>query len=190
MGLDCDYVILDLAPGAAYNVADFSIIAQKSILVTTPEIPSLMNIYSFMKAALHRRLTHFFKHEKSPELLELLEKAKNPDANPQLKTIEGLFIKAREINADVAEAARKNISKFEPIVLINRIRTKKDIGAGDVIRNIMKEYLSIESGIVMTIREDDAVGKAIAKCKPVITAAPSSPFSRDIKEAAAKLYST
>ena len=75
LALDYDLVILDLAPGASFNVADFSIIAQKTLLVTTAEVPSLMNVYSFIKATVFRRLNFFFKSKKCDELLELLEKA-------------------------------------------------------------------------------------------------------------------
>jgi flagellar biosynthesis protein FlhG len=62
--LDCDFLILDLAPGASHNVADFSIIAHKTLLVTTAEVPSLLNVYSFIKAVLFRRLTFFFQTQK------------------------------------------------------------------------------------------------------------------------------
>lgn len=185
--LDTDLVILDLAPGASFNVLDFSIIAQKSLLVTTPELPSLMNVYSFIKSAVFRRLDFIFRHKKAPELLDLLEKAKDPDRHPHLKTMEGFFQIAGEINPAVAESARKSISTYRPLVLVNRVRSKKDLNAGDVIRNLMKQYLSIESGIIMTIREDGAVGDAIARLKPIMIAAPDSPFSKDLKQVAARL---
>ena len=185
--LDCDFVIMDLAPGSSHNVADFSIIAQKSLLVTTAEVTSLMNVYSFIKAALFRRLTLFFKYTKTSELLELLEKAKDSDNHPDLKTIEGFFQKAHKVNSAVAESARKNISNFKPVLVINRVRTRKDANVGDVLRNLMKQYLSIESALIMTIREDDAVGNAIARLKPVMMEAPDSPFSKDLKEVAARL---
>lgn len=185
--LDSDLVILDLAPGASHNVADFSIIAQKSLLVTTPEVPSLMNVYSFIKTAVFRRLEFIFRHKKAAELLELLEQAKDPDRHPHLKTVEGLFQKALEINPPVAESARKNLSTYRPMVVVNRVRGKKDLNAGDVIRNLMKQYLSIESGTIMTIREDGSVGDAVARLKPVMITAPDSPFSVDLKKIAARL---
>ena len=51
----------------------------------------------------------------------------------------------------------------------------------------MKQYLSIESAVIMKIREDNAVGNAIARMKPIMTETPDSPFSRDVKEIALKL---
>lgn len=185
--LDCDLLLLDLAPGTSYNVVDFSIIAQQSLLVTTAEVPSLLNVYSFIKSAVFRRLTLFFKHHKCPDLLELLSKAKESDKHPQLKTMEGFFKEAQKTDSAVADSARKMLSRLKPIVIVNRVRTDKDTKAGEVIKDLLKEYLSIETAVTMTIREDDAVGHAIAKLTPILIDAPNSPFSVDIREIAARI---
>jgi flagellar biosynthesis protein FlhG len=185
--IDCDFVLLDLAPGASYNVVDFSIIAQKTLLVTTAEVPSLLNVYSFIKSAVFRRLTFFFKHNKCFELLELLDKAKEPDTHPHLKTMEGFFREARQTNSTVTDSAKKILSSLKPLVVVNRVRTGKDARAGNVIQNLLKEYLSIESAVIMTIRDDDAVGNAIAKLSPIMIETPNSPFSQDIQEIASRL---
>jgi flagellar biosynthesis protein FlhG len=185
--LDCDFVILDLAPGASYNVADFSITAQKTLLVTTAEVPSLLNVYSFIKATVFRRLNFFFKHEKSSELLELLERAKDFDNYPHLNTMEGLLEEAGEINSEVTDSARKILSGFKPFVVINRVFTKRDADAGEVLQKLMRQYLSIDSGAIMTIREDDTVKKAISRMKPIMTDAPNSMFCQDIEQIAAML---
>ncbi len=77
---------------------------------------------------------------------------------------------------------------MRPLVIVNRARTGKDARAGEVIRNLLKEYLCIEGAVIMTIRDDDAVRKAIAKLSPVMIEAPNSPFSYDIKAIASQLY--
>jgi len=185
--LDCDQVLLDLAPGTSHNVVDFSIIAQQSLLVTTAEVPSLLNVYSFIKSALFRRLTFFFKHHNCSELLELLDRATEPDRHPHLKTMKGFFREALQINAVVANSAKKMLPRLRPLVVVNRVRNGKDARAGEVIKNLLKEYLSIEAPVIMTIRDDDAVGHAIAKLTPILIDAPDSPFSVDIQKIAARL---
>ena len=185
--LNCDQVLLDLAPGASHNVVDFSIIAQKSPLVTTAEVPSLLNVYSFIKSALFRRLTFFFKRHKCSDLLVLLEQAKEPEKHPTLKTMEGFFREARQINAAVADSAKKILTRIRPLVVVNRVRTGQDARAGEVIKNLLKEYLGIETVVAMTIRDDMAVGKAIAKLSPIMIDAPDSPFSVDLQKIAARL---
>ena len=185
--LDYDLIILDLAPGASFHMADFSIISQKSLLVTTAEVPSLMNVYSFIKATVFRRLNFFFKSKKCDELLELLEKAKNFDNYPHLKTMEGFFREAGQINSVVADSAKKILSRIEPFLVVNRVRKKNDANVGMVIQNLLREYLGIKSTVIMTIREDNAVGDAIARMKPIMIEAPNSLFSQDIKKIASRL---
>ena len=58
--LDADYVILDLGAGSAYNTLDFFLVTYKSILVTTPEITSILNAYSFLKSSAFRFFTQQF----------------------------------------------------------------------------------------------------------------------------------
>jgi MinD-like ATPase involved in chromosome partitioning or flagellar assembly len=72
-------------------------------------------------------------------------------------------------------------------VVVNRVRTDRDARAGEVIKNLLKEYLSIETAVTMTIRDDDAVGDAIAKLSPVMLDAPDSMFSEDIQKIASSL---
>ena len=182
--LDCDVVLLDLAPGASYNVSDFALISQNPLLVTTPEIPSLMNVYSFIKAAVSRRLLFFFKRNKAPELVALLEQAKDFEKHPRLKTMEGFFSAAREINPGVADSAHKIIRGLKPFLIVNRVPSKNDTKAGQIIQKMLREFLSIESTEIKTIREDRAVGHALARMKPVLIESPNSFFAADIEEIA------
>ena len=129
----------------------------------------------------------FFKYKKCPDILELLERAKDFENYPHLKTMEGFFREAREINSEVTDSAKKILSGITPFLVVNRVRTGKDANTGKVIQGLMQNYLGIKSSELMTIREDTAVEKAIAKMKPVMTEAPSSPFSRDIEQIARKL---
>ncbi len=185
--LNCDRVLLDLAPGTAHNVVDFSIIAHQNLLVTTAEVPSLLNVYSFIKSALFRRLSLFFKRNKCTDLLALLDRAAISDTHPHLRTMEGFFREARQINAAVADAARKMLTRLRPLVVVNRVRTQKDAQAGEVIKKLMKEYLSIETPVIMLLRDDHGVANAIAKLSPILIEAPHSPFSADIQRVAAKI---
>jgi len=185
--LDCDVVLLDLAPGSSYNVADFSIVAQKALLVTTPEIPSLMNVYSFIKAAVFRRLLFFFKNNGALELVDLLERARDFEKYPQLKNMEGFFNAARKINSDAADSAKKIIQNLNPFLIVNRVPAKNDTKAGRIIQKMLRDFLSIESTVIKTIREDRAVGEALARMKPILLHSPNSFFAKDIEEIAREI---
>ena len=187
--LKTDFVLLDLGAGASFNVVDFLIIAQEGILVTTPEVPSLLNAYSFIKTLIFRRLTLHFKHSEQTVLIELLDKARDFDSYPKLKTMEGFMEAVNNINVAEANSIRKILTNYRPIVVVNRARSGKDAETGKVLQNLMNQYLSIKSSIILTVREDAAVGTAVARLKPVLLEAPNSLFAKDIEMIARVLHS-
>lgn len=91
------------------------------------------------------------------------------------------------MDSAATDSARKILTRLRPLVVVNRVRTDKDARVGEVIKNLLKEYLSIETAVIMTIRDDDAVGDAIANLSPVMLDAPDSPFSEDIQKIASRL---
>lgn len=186
--LESDVLILDLGAGASNNVVDFLLIAQKGVIVTTPEVPSLLNVYSFIKTTVFRRLAFFFKHNDSPDLLDLLEKARSPEKYPALKSMEGFFQEARKIDAETADLAAGILAGFQFFVLVNRVQGGTDAKAGEAIQGLMRQYLNISSTMILTIREDSAVRAAIAKMQPILIQNPNAVFCMDIMQIARKLY--
>jgi MinD-like ATPase involved in chromosome partitioning or flagellar assembly len=66
-------------------------------------------------------------------------------------------------------------------VVVNRARSEKDADTGKVLQNLMNQYLSIKSSIILSVHEDTAVGIAVTKLKPVLLEAPRSWFAKDIE---------
>ena len=187
--LKADMVLLDLGAGASSNVIDFLIIAQEGILVTTPEIPSLLNAYSFIKTLIFRRLSLHFRQAEHKDVIDLLEKARDFDSYPKLKTMEGLMEAIRLIDGKAADSVQKILTNYRPMVVVNRARSGKDADTGKVLQNLMNQYLSIKSSMILTVREDASVGAAVASLKPVLLESPQSSFARDIGKIAQVLYS-
>lgn len=185
--LDSDIIIFDLGAGSSNNVIDFLIIAQTGLIVTTPEVPSLLNVYSFIKTTIFRRLNFLFKSANAPKLLELLDMARDPEKYPSLKTMEGFLKEVSEINPDSAEAVRKILAGFKFFIAVNRVQRSTDASTGDVIQNLMKQYLSIHTSEVLTTREDSQVRNAIARLKPVMIQSPTCGFCSDIMQIARRL---
>jgi len=54
--LNFDYVILDLGPSINFNTIDFFLSADSSIVITTPEITSVTNTYSYIRNIIYKNL--------------------------------------------------------------------------------------------------------------------------------------
>ena len=185
--LKSDFILLDLGAGASFNVIDFVIFARQVLLVTTPEIPSLYNLYSFIKTFLFRRLTLQFKGLKNNSILALLERAKDIESNPHLNTMNGIIEEADKIDKGSGNQIKELLNNIKPIVVVNRARSEKDANTGKVIQNLMNVYLNINSSLLLSVHEDASVGYSLAKSEPVLIQAPDSVFSADINKIAETL---
>ena len=96
-----------------------------------------------------------------------------PDSSPPLGV-------ALAIDPDLTQKARKALARLDPLILVNRVRAEADLNAGRTIHNLMRDYLSLEGGQIVSVREDLAVGKAAARLKPVLLDDPSSAFAADM----------
>ena len=68
--LPAQYILLDLGAGSAFNTLDLFGISPKGIMVTTPELPAIMNMLVFLKSFIFRVIERASrKHFKIAELL-------------------------------------------------------------------------------------------------------------------------
>ncbi len=76
--IDVDVVLIDLGAGTSYNILDFFLLSDVSILAVVPEPTSIENGYRFIKSALYRRLRAAAPTESVKELVEAALDPKNP----------------------------------------------------------------------------------------------------------------
>ncbi len=71
--IDADWVILDLGSGSTLNTIDFFLASNCGILVTTPELTAVLNLYSFLKNSFYRYIFNGLK--KNAEVRDRLVEA-------------------------------------------------------------------------------------------------------------------
>src|SRR6185503_9249027 len=77
-GLDVDVVLMDLGAGTSFNIIDFFLAADVSLLVVVPEPTSIENGYRFIKSALYRRLRRAAVREDVRRIVDCALDARNP----------------------------------------------------------------------------------------------------------------
>lgn len=182
--LDSDIVILDLSAGSSFNVIDFLLIANQQLIITTPESPSLIKVYGFIKSTVFRMLNFHFKNIDSQDGIDLLAKAKDTDNYPNLKTIDGIFKELSKTNEGAFVSAKEVLDKFKPNIVINMVHKADEAKAGNVISTMLKQYLNVTSSVVTTIPTDEMVRRALFKNKPMMLIYPGSEFSLAVKRLA------
>ena len=61
--LDADVVVVDVGAGVGYNALDFFELGAQRLVVTTPQVTSIHDAYSFLKGAVLRNLRHHSAHQ-------------------------------------------------------------------------------------------------------------------------------
>jgi flagellar biosynthesis protein FlhG len=182
--LESDIVLLDLAAGSSFNVVDFLMIADQRLLVTSPEMTSLLKVYTFIKTCVFRMLTFHFKETEAHEILEILESAHDPAANPHLNTMDNILFEVEKINPASAATARDVLALFKPNIVINMVQSEGDLKVGAVVQSMLRQYLGIHISIATSLPLDPMVRKAARQNRPVILVSPDSDFSRAVRKLA------
>lgn len=183
--LDADYVILDLGAGSAYNTLDFFLVTYKSILVTTPEITSILNAYSFLKSSAFR----FFAQQFSAKSEE--RKFIQDFTHTRIEGTELSFVNLmEELYKKFPESSAKAINKldlFRPQVILNKGRESNDIAMGQRLKSLVKNKLNMNMEFIGFIPQDDEISLSIARRTPLILSNPEGDFARRVYPTAQRI---
>lgn len=183
--IEADYLILDLGAGATFNTLDFFLLTHNAFIVSTLEVTSILNAYSFIKAALFRYFFRIFP-PKSGERNIITEGTK--------KRMEGVEISFADILNEVASAypesgkkAFEELSIFRPQIILNMGKSRSDLDMATRLRSLVKSKLNLTVDFTGFIPTDDSVSMSIAKRVPAIISFPNSNFVRSIQSIAEKI---
>jgi flagellar biosynthesis protein FlhG len=183
--LTADYVLVDLGAGASYNIVDFWLMAPNGIVVTTPEIPAILNAYAFLKTAAYRLLFRSFS--KGSEEREKI-------ADFVVNRIEGqgdTFLEFAESLASgggtKALKALEEITHLRPRVVVNMGAGQEDANLAQRLREISSRNLGIGMEYISYIMRDQNVSASLADRSPLAVTAPDAAFVRGVKMAAERI---
>jgi flagellar biosynthesis protein FlhG len=184
--IDADYVILDLGAGTSFNVLDFFLVANKKIVVLTPEPTSIQNAYIFVRNAVYRRLSRL--SSKTPSLQALIKTAMDPKNVLKIRTVKELLQFIEESGGkDVMEILKKEIENIRPTIITNMARDNKEKNAGQIVQIVAEKYLTTQTTALCSVSYDKQIGAMVSHMAPLINLDQSSQAFADIYEIISKL---
>lgn len=177
--LDAEYILVDLGAGTHSFTIDLFLKADKGIVVTMPEPTSIENTYRFLKYAFYRKLKKIIHHPGVKAYLESITagtQAEGP-TNPA-----ELLQKINDISRDAGEILSREIASFCPKIVLNQVRSSKDIRIGFSMQNACLKYFGIRTDYVGFVESDDSVLQSVRMRKPVLISEPFARSSRCIKK--------
>ena len=181
-------VILDLGPGTSFNVLDFFNIHDQCIVMSTPEVTSVMKTFSFVRAALFRKISLHLKD--APELQRLVDHSHPSQADVETCTIDILRENIKKVDGSQTEEVEKIIRSFKPEVIINRVRNKKDLQTGDNLISLVKKFLDVDLKYLGHIIESDQVRDSVEEMVPFLIKDPQSTPSKNLQEIIGEITNT
>jgi len=183
--LDADYVILDLGSGTSLNVIDFLLMSNTSIVVTTPQTPSILNAYSLLKNATFRHLMSTIKKPRSvSSYLKDIVREKNPGGTP---TIAEILEHIQELDRKSGDEATSQLARIHPYVVVNMAEHPKDMDVTEDLRNLVFRNLQVDMGCLGLVYHDRAVGESVRQLQPVSISNRDALAAKQIERIAQKI---
>ncbi len=186
--LEADHILIDLGPGTNFHIIDYYNIGGKNVVVSTPEMTSILKTFSFIKATLFRRISQEFKS--NSDLQHLLDLSRNPAAVEECYEIDSLRKRVEELHPQQLERVNEIIREFRPGLVINRVRRQKDILMGDNLLKLAKKYLDVDIQFLGYLIESDEVRDSIDAMRPFLIKDPQSKPSENIQQIIGALTNT
>jgi flagellar biosynthesis protein FlhG len=178
--LKADTVVLDLGPGTSFNVLDFFNISLKSIVMSSPEMTSVMKTFSFIRSALFRRISLHLKN--LPDLQKLVDHSHPSKTDIETYTMDTLRENVKKVDDSQNEQINEIVTQFKPSIIINRVRHKKDLLAGNNLVNLVKKYLDVDLNYLGYIVESDRVRDSVEEMVPFLIKDPQSKPSENLQQ--------
>jgi len=140
--LKADYILIDLGAGSHFNTLDTFLVANKMIIVTLPEVPSIENTYHFIKSVLFRKIKLILSEKGLKSEVKSAWKNKKKHG---IKTLMDLIDYLRQLSPEVRKAINKEFSFLKMFIVLNKLHKDSEIGVGRSIRSIMIKYFGINT---------------------------------------------
>lgn len=161
--LEADVVVIDVGAGVGYNAVDFFALGTQKLVVTTPQVTSIHDAYSFLKSAVLRMLWQM-----SEQAIEaaLLEPATLSNESEKVRTILERIREVRPEYADRIFAALKNYNAF---MIGNQLQDGAHAGVFRSVGKMINDYLAIDVPLLGCLKASPRVHESVNRRKPVIS---------------------
>jgi flagellar biosynthesis protein FlhG len=182
--LDSDTILVDLGAGNSLSVLDFFLMSDGGILVVTPEPTSIENTYRFLKSAFYRRLKQSVF---SSSVKALIDDAMDRKNEMGIRNPHDLIKAAGQISEEDGRRIAKEAEAFHPNLIVNQVRSKKDVEIGFSIRSACLKYFGIHLHYLGYVVYDQEVGHSVRRKRPLVLENSGSRAAQCVMEIASKL---
>jgi flagellar biosynthesis protein FlhG len=176
--IDVDVVLIDLGAGTSYNILDFFLLSDVSILAVVPEPTSIENGYRFIKSALYRRLRSVAPRE---SVKKLVEAAMDPKNVHGIRSPLDLLAHLEREDPDAVAPLEREIAGFHPCFVVNQVRDEADMAVGHQLVAACARHLGVRASFAGCVHFDDSVWRSVRRRKLFMADSPDCRAAEDVR---------
>jgi len=151
-GLDADYVLLDLGGGTSFHTVDTFLLADRMLVVITPEVTAIENMYHFIKSIYFRKLKmllglYGLKHQAE-------ERWRERDRHG-IRSLPDLVRSLRSDGLDCGEILAEELAHFGIRIILNQVRSEEQVALGLSLQSVCAKYLGIRAAYCGYVHYDE-----------------------------------
>jgi len=184
--LEADYILIDLGAGTHFNTIDTLLLADQMIIVVTPEILSIENMYDFLRNLFFRRLGSALSNHGYRELIISTWKDRRELGIKNFKQLVGFL---RGLSPELQEMIDRELAEFRVNIVLNQARNHRDIMVGNSVKSVCRKFFGINALYSGYVEYDGSVSQSINRRLPYMTSFANSRCARGIEKLADNLLS-
>ncbi|MHB8055369.1 MAG: MinD/ParA family ATP-binding protein [Candidatus Aminicenantales bacterium] len=178
MKRDAQNVLIDLGAGSRGNALDAFLIADKMIIVISPEITAIENMYHFIKSALFRQVKKALEEYGLKEIVPYIWDRRERYGVHSIKNLIDYIKDAYPYFGTVLE---RELRSFRIHLVLNMVRNSADIQLGPAIKSVLMKYLGVPVHFSGYVEYNDAVWMSVRDRTPFMKSCLSTRTAGEIE---------
>ncbi|NIQ98501.1 MAG: MinD/ParA family protein, partial [Desulfuromonadales bacterium] len=183
--LPARYVLVDLGAGSSYNTLDFFSLAPRGLVVSTPELPAIMNLMAFFKNWILRNIAR--EVNRNEPLKKIVLGARNQPMRAPAWTVEDLISRISDVSPEYGERIRGLCRGFQPRLVFNMVEHPDELELLKNVEQSLKKRLSLDVDFFGCLFRDPVARRVAGSGRPLLPSSTESVLAEGIVRLADRL---
>ncbi len=161
--LDTEVVLIDVGAGVSFNVVDFYSLADLQLTVATPQLTSLQNSYSFVKATVFRRLAELAREAGQEDLFT------RSTTRGETERVGDLLGRIAAENPDLAKTMRASLRLRRGGIIGNQMESRSQTNVLHALSRMLRDFLGVDAPVLTALCQNPRINRSVTKRVPFLS---------------------
>lgn len=176
--LDADYILIDLGAGTHFNTIDTLLLADPIVIVITPEILSIENMYDFLRNLFFRWLGTVLGDYGYRELVLSTWKSRRELGIINFKQ---LVDHLKSISPQLRKIIDHELPGFNVNIVLNQAKSSQDVMVGNAVKSVCRKFFGINALYSGYVEYDESASRSVNRGQQYMKSFPATRCARGIE---------